>query len=111
MATIFAFYEGKTVGQIAAIEITIDHLLDIMPSEAELPREMFVIDPNKGLNYLQHTVNNQKIENFGVINICRSSNPRSLPFDKSGVSYSPVISRSFGYSTIIPNVRTFFSPA
>jgi hypothetical protein len=34
MAAIFAFYEGKAVVQIAAIEITIDHLLDIWPPEA-----------------------------------------------------------------------------
>jgi hypothetical protein len=35
--------------QIAAIEITIDHLLDIGPPESVLPGEMLIIDPNKGL--------------------------------------------------------------
>jgi hypothetical protein len=37
MAAVFAFHTGKTVLQIAAIEITINHLLDIWPPEAILP--------------------------------------------------------------------------
>jgi len=37
MAAVFAFHTGKPVVQITAIEITIDHLLDIGPPEAVLP--------------------------------------------------------------------------
>ena len=37
MAAIFAFHAGKPVVQIAAIEIAVDHLLDIGPPEAVLP--------------------------------------------------------------------------
>jgi hypothetical protein len=36
MAAILAFKAGKAVVQIATVEITIDHLLDIGPSEAIL---------------------------------------------------------------------------
>jgi len=36
MAAIFAFHTGKAVVQIAAVEITIDHLLDIWPPESVL---------------------------------------------------------------------------
>jgi hypothetical protein len=48
MATIFAFHAGKAVVQITAIEIAIDHLLDIGPIETVLSGEMLVIDPEKG---------------------------------------------------------------
>jgi hypothetical protein len=37
VAAVFAFHTGKAVVQITAIEITIDHLLDIGPPEAVLP--------------------------------------------------------------------------
>jgi hypothetical protein len=37
VAAVFAFHTGKPVAQIAAIEIAIDHLLDIGPPEAVLP--------------------------------------------------------------------------
>jgi hypothetical protein len=36
MAAVFAFHTGKTVVQIPAIEITMDHLLDIGPPESVL---------------------------------------------------------------------------
>jgi len=36
MVAIFAFHAGKAVVQITAVEITIDHLLDIWPPEAVL---------------------------------------------------------------------------
>jgi hypothetical protein len=49
MAAVFAFHTGKAVVQITAIEITIDHLLDIGPPESVLPGEMLVIDPDKSL--------------------------------------------------------------
>ena len=44
MAAVFAFHTGKAVMQIAAIEIAIDHLLDIRPPEAVLPGEILIID-------------------------------------------------------------------
>ena len=34
--------------QITAIEIAIDHLLDIWPPESVLPGEMLIIDPDEG---------------------------------------------------------------
>ena len=37
MAAVFALHAGKAVVQIAAVEIAIDHLLDIWPPEAVLP--------------------------------------------------------------------------
>lgn len=37
MAAIFAFHVGKSVVQIAAIEIVVYHLLDIRPPEALPP--------------------------------------------------------------------------
>jgi len=37
VAAVFTFHAGKPVVQITAIEITIDHLLDIWPPEAVLP--------------------------------------------------------------------------
>jgi len=37
MAAILAFHTGKAVVRITAIEITIDHLLDIWPPESVLP--------------------------------------------------------------------------
>ena len=37
MAAVFAFHTGKPVVQITAIEITMDHLLDIWPPETVLP--------------------------------------------------------------------------
>jgi hypothetical protein len=37
MAVAFAFHSVKAVVQIAAIEITINHLLDIWPPETILP--------------------------------------------------------------------------
>jgi hypothetical protein len=55
MAAIFAFHTGKAVVQIAAIEIAIDHLLDIGPPESVLPGEMLVIDPDKGFKIVLYT--------------------------------------------------------
>jgi hypothetical protein len=40
MAAVFAFHTGETVLQIAAIQITVDHLCDIRPPETILPREL-----------------------------------------------------------------------
>ncbi len=48
MATIFAFHAGKTVVQIAAVQIPVNDLLQIGPPEAVLPGEMLVIDLHEG---------------------------------------------------------------
>jgi hypothetical protein len=40
---------GDAVVQNSAIQIPIDHLLDIGPPESVLPGEMLVIDPDEGL--------------------------------------------------------------
>jgi len=37
MAAIFTFHAGKAVVQIAAIEIAVNHLLDIGPPKSVLP--------------------------------------------------------------------------
>jgi len=37
MAAVFAFDAGKAVAQIAAIQITADHLFDIRPPESVIP--------------------------------------------------------------------------
>jgi len=52
MAAAFTFHAGKAVVQIAAIEVAIDHLLDIGPPEAVLPGEILVIDPDKGFKII-----------------------------------------------------------
>jgi len=52
MAAVFTFHTGKPVVQITAIEITIDHLLDIGPPEAVLRGEILVIDPEKGFKII-----------------------------------------------------------
>jgi len=56
MIAIFAFHTGKAVVQITAIEITIDHLLDIGPPESVMPGKAFVIDPDKGFKVVLYTV-------------------------------------------------------
>ena len=55
MAAVFTFHTGKAVMQIAAVEITIDHLLDIGPPESVLPGEMLVINPDKGFKIVLYT--------------------------------------------------------
>jgi frataxin-like iron-binding protein CyaY len=40
------------ISAISAIEIAIDHLLDIGPPESVLPGEMFLIDLDKGLKII-----------------------------------------------------------
>ncbi len=56
MAAVITFDAGKAVVQIAAIEITIDHLLYIRPPESVRPGEVFVIDPDKGFKVVLYTV-------------------------------------------------------
>jgi len=55
MTAVFTFHTGKAVMQIAAVEITIDHLLDIGPPESVLPGEMLVINPDKGFKIVLYT--------------------------------------------------------
>lgn len=50
-----AFDSGKSVVQIAAIEIAIGHLLDTDPPESAPPREMLIIDPDEGLKIAYYT--------------------------------------------------------
>jgi len=52
VAAVFTFHAGKAVVEITAIEIMINHLLDIGPPEAVLPGEILVIDPDKGLTLI-----------------------------------------------------------
>ena len=48
MAAIFAFHTGKAVRDVAAaIQIPINHLLDVRLPESVLPGEMLVIDSDK----------------------------------------------------------------
>jgi hypothetical protein len=80
VAAVFAFHAGKTVVQITAIEITIDHLLDIGPPEAVLPGEMFVIDLDKGLKIVLNAA--------VVIRILRIS--WTINGGRSGHDFSPL---------------------
>ena len=48
MAAIFAFYTGKAVVRDAAIEIAINHLLEIELPGRLLPSEMFITEMHKG---------------------------------------------------------------
>jgi hypothetical protein len=51
---VLALHTGKAVVQIAAIEIMIDHLLDMWPPESELPGEILIIDTDKGFKIVLH---------------------------------------------------------
>jgi len=55
MAAILAFDAGKTVVRVAAIQISVNNLLQIRPPEAILPGEMIVIDSDKGLEIVLNT--------------------------------------------------------
>jgi hypothetical protein len=48
MVAVITFDIGKAVVRIAAVQIAIDHLLDIGPPEAVLPGEM-IMDPGECL--------------------------------------------------------------
>jgi hypothetical protein len=37
MAAIFAFHTGKTIVQVAAVEIAVNHLLNVGPPKSILP--------------------------------------------------------------------------
>ena len=54
VTAVITFDAGKAVVQVAAIEITIDHLLDIGPPETVLPGKILLIDPDKGLKVVFH---------------------------------------------------------
>lgn len=45
---------GKAVVRVAAVEIPIDHLLDIGPPETVLPGKILLIDPDKGFKVVFH---------------------------------------------------------
>ena len=55
MTAVITFDTGKTIVRIAAVEKTIDHLVDIGPPESVLPGEILVIDPDKGFKIILYT--------------------------------------------------------
>jgi len=79
VAAVFTFYAGKAVVQITAIEITIDHLLDIRPPESILPGKMLVIDPDKSFKIILYAA--------VVIRILRIS--WSINGGRNGHDFSP----------------------
>jgi hypothetical protein len=74
------FLLGKAVVQIAAIEIAIDHLLDIGPPESVLPGEMLVIDPDKGF----------KIVLYAAVKIGSLRVPWTINGGRGGHDFSPL---------------------
>ena len=56
MVAIIASDSGKAVFKIAAIEITVNHLLDIRPPETILLGKMFIIGLNKGFEIVLDTM-------------------------------------------------------
>jgi hypothetical protein len=56
VAAVFTFDAGKTIVQIAAIEITIDYFFDIGPPESVLPRETVIVFLHKGFKIILHAV-------------------------------------------------------
>ena len=56
MTAVFAFYAGKAVVRVAAVQIPVDHLLDIGPPESVLPRETVVIFLHKGFKIILDAV-------------------------------------------------------
>jgi hypothetical protein len=56
MPAIFAFHTGKTVLQIAAIQITVDHLFYIRPPETILLVELFIIALHKSFKIILYTM-------------------------------------------------------
>jgi len=56
MAAVFASDAGKSVVKIAAIQITVNHLLDIRPPEAVLFGELFIIGLNEGFEIVLDAV-------------------------------------------------------
>ena len=56
MAAVFASDAGKSVVKIAAIQITVYHLLDIGPPEAVLFGELFIIGLNEGFKIVLHAM-------------------------------------------------------
>ena len=56
MAAVFAFHTGKTLLQITAIQIPVDHLVNIRPPETMLPRELFNIALHKGFKIILYTM-------------------------------------------------------
>jgi hypothetical protein len=55
MAVVFAFHAGKAVVEMAAVEIAIDHLLDIGSPETILLLEIIIVDFDKSFKMVLHT--------------------------------------------------------
>jgi len=49
VVAVFAFHSGKSLMQIAVIEIPINDLLQTRSPESVLPGEMIIIDPDEGV--------------------------------------------------------------
>ena len=56
VAAVIAFHTGKAVVQIAAVEITVDHLFDIGPPEAVISGKPVVINLHEGFKVILHAV-------------------------------------------------------
>jgi hypothetical protein len=56
MAAILAFHTGKAVVQIAAIQIPINHLLNVRPPEPVLSLTMFIVDLDKSFKIVLYAV-------------------------------------------------------
>ena len=56
MAAVFASDAGKTVAQIAAVEIAADHFFNIRPPEAVIPGEMLIVFPYQFFKIVLYTV-------------------------------------------------------
>jgi hypothetical protein len=79
MTAIFTFHTGKAVVQIAAVEVTVNDILQIGPPEPVLPGEILVIDPDKGFKIILYTA--VIIGQLGI--------PRAIGSDRKGHDLSP----------------------
>ena len=73
MVTVTALHTGKTVVQVATVQITVNDLLEIGAPEAVLPFEPFLIELDKGFKMIFHTpVIIRRLRISGAINGCGS---------------------------------------
>jgi hypothetical protein len=56
MAAIFAAYSGKTVLQITAVQVTVDHLFDIRPPESVISGKPVIINLCEGFEIIFYAV-------------------------------------------------------
>ena len=60
VAAVIAFHTGKAVVQIAAVEITVDHLFDIGPPEAVISGKPVVINLHEGFKVISPRSGNNR---------------------------------------------------